>query len=283
MQSIYKTGACLKLFVSAFILLFINSVYAKAPDFLENAEYSFGMGGGITYLNDYIGSDESSAYVFPFPFVYFKNEHLKIDRNVFEGNIFTNKKWHLAFDAAGNLPVNSDDNKVRAGMPDLDWVGEIGPSIEYYIQGDAQSKNKLYIDWSVRKAIATDFKYIDNIGWVSQLSLTQKYVVQQKIKGGDVVIDSSVSALYNSSQYSGYYYNVLTEYETTERQQYRASSGYAGFRLAIGGTWRKNNYWIGIFTRYSNIGNTAFEHSPLVKKNHNLLAGIAVSYIFLDN
>nr|WP_286133395.1 MipA/OmpV family protein [Colwellia sp. UCD-KL20] len=98
-----------------------------------------------------------------------------------------------------------------------------------------------------------------------------------------MVIDSSVSALYNSSQYSGYYYNVLTEYETTERQQYRASSGYAGFRLAISGTWRKNNYWIGVFTRYSNIGNTAFEHSPLVKKNHNLLAGIVVSYIFLDN
>ncbi len=89
--------------------------------------------------------------------------------------------------------------------------------------------------------------------------------------------------MYNSSQYSGYYYNVLTEYETTERQQYRASSGYAGFRLAISGTWRKNNYWIGVFTRYSNIGNTAFEHSPLVKKNHNLLAGIVVSYIFLDN
>lgn len=162
----------------------IHNVNAKAPSFLQNAQYTLGMGAGVTYLNDYIGSDESTAYAFPFPFVYFKNDHLKIDRNAFEGNIFTNKKWHLAFDAAGNLPVDSEANKARMGMFDLDWVGEIGPSIEYYIQGDTQSKNKLYIDWSVRKAIATDFKHINHIGWVSQFSLTQRYAVQQKVQGG---------------------------------------------------------------------------------------------------
>jgi len=265
-----------------FVLLCINA-NAKETNFLTNAQYAVGMGAGVTYLNDYIGSDESSPYLFPFPYIYFKNDNFKIDRNAFEGNIFTSDKWHLAFDAAGSLPVKSKDNKARMGMSDLDWVGEIGPSIEYYIQGNTLTENKLYVDLSFRKAIATDFEHVNHIGWVSQLSLSQKYKVPHRIFGGDLVIDSSISALYNSTQYSRYYYDVNTEDVTDFRSKYRASSGYAGFRLAIGGTWRKNNYWLGAFTRYSNINHSTFEHSPLVKKSHNFLAGIAVSYIFLDN
>jgi outer membrane scaffolding protein for murein synthesis (MipA/OmpV family) len=261
------------------------NTYASAKEnaFIKNAQYSIGMGAGVTYLNDYIGSDESNAYVFPFPFIYFKSDKFKIDRNAFEGNVFTNKKWHLSFDVAGSLPVNSKNNKAREGMPDLDWVGEMGPSIEYYVQGDTSSNNRLYIDWSIRKAVATNFKHINSIGWVSQLSLNQKYQVPRKIFGGDFVIDSSISVLYNSSQYSRYYYDVSIEHENYLREQYTASSGYAGVRLAIGGTWRKDNYWIGVFTRYSNLNGVAFENSPLVKKNHNVLFGFAVSYIFLSN
>jgi len=247
----------------------------------KNAHYAIGFGVGITHLNDYVGSDETRTFAFPMPYIYYKNDDFTLDRNAFEGNLFSSDKWHLSIDAAGSLPAK--DNQARAGMPDLDWVGEFGTSLEYYISGNHDSRNKLFIDWSVRKAIATDFTGIDNAGWVSQITLNQNHVLNNKILGGDVAIDARASIIYNSQRYNDYFYGVSEAFQTPNRDIYNAKSGYGGFRLAIGSTWRKDNLWFAVFTRYSNINGATFETSSLVKQQHSLLAGVAFSYIFIEH
>lgn len=262
----------------------LSTAHAEKPSssFLgTNAKYTFGFGAGVTYLNDYIGSDETSVYAFPVPYIYYKSDEFKIDRNAFEGELFTGNKWHIAIDAAGAIPVK--DNKARIGMPDLDWVGEIGPSLEYYFEGTHDSADHMFVDWSVRKAIATDFKGIDDAGWVSQLSVNYKATPQINVFGGSIVFNASASLMYNSSKYADYYYGVSNEFSTSTRTAFVTNSGYAGLRLAIGSTWRKNNVWLGVFTRYSNIKDTTFETSSLVNTTHSVIAGVAVSYIFLEN
>lgn len=248
----------------------------------SSTHYSIGVGLSMMTIDDYIGADESQFYLLPTPYLYYQSDSVVIDRNAFEGNLFNSKKWHLAVDAAGSIPVDSSKNKTRQGMDDLDWVGELGPSLEYYFDGDSRALNRTYIDFSVRKAISTDFKKISDTGWSGQISLNNKKQLSTEVLGGKTVIDSTVAILFYSDRYAQYFYSVAPQYANEERSQYSASGGYAGARLSLGGTWRRDNIWLGVFTRYTQLNNAAFEQSPLVKSNSNLLVGLSISYIFME-
>jgi outer membrane scaffolding protein for murein synthesis (MipA/OmpV family) len=248
----------------------------------NTAHYSIGFGVSMMTIDDYIGADESRFYFIPTPYIYYQNDSVVIDRNAFEGDLFNNKKWHLALDAAGSIPVDSSKNKTRQGMDDLDWVGELGPSLEYYFAGDSRSQNRTFIDFSVRKAVHTDFKKIADAGWTSQISLNNKYQFNADILGGRTIIDSSVAALFYSDKYAQYFYSVSADDAKDNRAEYSAKGGYAGIKVSFGGTWRRENIWLGLFTRYTYLKNTSFDDSPLMKSNANLLIGLSVSYIFME-
>jgi outer membrane scaffolding protein for murein synthesis (MipA/OmpV family) len=248
----------------------------------NTAHYSIGFGVSMMTIDDYIGADESRFYLIPTPYIYYQNDSVVIDRNAFEGDLFNSEKWHLALDAAGSIPVDSDRNKTRQGMDDLDWVGELGPSLEYYFAGNSRSQNRTFIDFSVRKAIHTDFKKIADAGWTSQISVNNKYQFNTDIFGGKTIIDSSVATLFYSDRYAQYFYSVAPDEVSAERAQYSAKGGYAGVRVSFGGTWRRKNIWLGLFTRYTHLNNTSFDDSPLIKSNTNLLIGLSVSYIFME-
>lgn len=256
--------------------------HVVANEHPPQTHYSIGVGLSMMTIDDYIGADESQFYLLPTPYLYYQSDSVVIDRNAFEGNLFNTKKWHLALDAAGSIPVDSSKNKARQGMDDLNWVGELGPSLEYYFAGDSRSLNRTYIDLSVRKAINTDFKNISDTGWTGQISVNNKRQLEADFLGGKTVIDSSIAILFYSDKYAHYFYSVAPQHVNEQRAQYNATGGYAGAKLSLGGTWRRDNIWLGIFTRYTQLNNTAFEDSPLVKSNTNLLIGLSVSYIFLE-
>ena len=252
----------------------------EAPE--STSSYSFGVGISMMTINDYIGADESQFYIFPTPYIFYQSDTLIIDQNAFTGELFESKRWHLAVDAAGSIPVNSDKNAARLGMTDLDWVGELGPSLEYYFAGDSRSKNRTYVDFSIRKAINTDFKQISDTGWTGQVSLNNKYQFKTSLLGGETILDSTVALLFHSDKYAQYFYSVTEAEANATRTEYNAQGGYAGARLSLGGTWRSGNVWIGVFTRYTYLSKTSFVDSPLVKSTSNLLIGMSVSYIFKE-
>lgn len=275
----------LKIFL---LLLFIHNASANDNMNLEgNIEktphYSLGIGLSMFTIDDYIGANESHSYLFPTPYVYYQSDSIVIDRNTFEGDLFESKKWHLSLDAAGYLPVDSDENKAREGMSDLDWVGELGLSLEYYLSGHSRSKNRAYVDFSLRKAISTNFKDISDIGWTGQISLRNEYQFKSLFFGGSTTLDSTAGLLFYSDKYSQYYYSVSRDEANDARMEYDAKGGYAGVRLALGGTWRRDNIWVGLFTRYTYLSQASFEDSPLIKSTSNLLVGVVVSFIFLEN
>lgn len=248
----------------------------------KTVHYSIGFGVSMMTIDDYIGADESQFYLIPTPYIYYQSDSVVIDRNAFEGDLFNNNKWHLAVDAAGSIPVDSSKNEARKGMSDLDWVGELGPSLEYYFAGDSRSLNRTYVDFSIRKAINTDFKKISDMGWTGQISLNNKHQLSTDVFGGRTTLDSAAGLLFYSDKYTQYFYSVSSYDANEERAQYHATGGYAGARLSLGGTWRRENIWLGIFTRYTHLKNTSFENSPLVKSTSNLLIGLSVSYIFIE-
>lgn len=264
----------------------LNLSANEQNDLIKNEEktlrYSLGAGVSMMAIDDYIGADESQFYLLPTPYIFYQSDTVVIDQNAFTRDVFENKKWHLSVDAAGSIPVDSDKNKTREGMNDLHWVGELGPSLEYYFSGDSRSQDRTYLDFSIRKAINTDFKKISDTGWTGQVSLNNKYQFKTDIWNGKTILDSTVALLFHSDKYAQYFYSVSSDETNSTRAAYSAKGGYAGARLSLGGTWRSGNIWIGLFTRYTYLNNSSFEDSPLVKSSSNLLVGMSISYIFKE-
>jgi outer membrane protein len=79
------------------------------------------VGAGVAYarLPDYRGSDEAHGYVLPFPYLVYRGDFFKADREGMRALFFSSKYAELDFSAGATVPVNSTRNRARAGMPDL--------------------------------------------------------------------------------------------------------------------------------------------------------------------
>jgi len=67
---------------------------------------------------EYRGSDQRQTYALPIPYVVYRGERLKIDRQKVRGLLFSSDIAELDFSVSGTVPVKSRDNRARQEMPD---------------------------------------------------------------------------------------------------------------------------------------------------------------------
>ena len=140
---------------------------APLPESLLAAADALLLGIGVTglYFPDYPGSDQSSPYVLPFPYFVYRGEILKADRHGLRGVFFDTDRIELNLSLGASLPVKSDDNRARQGMPDLQPTVELGPSIDIHLWRTANRRYQLDLRLPVRMAV-TASGGVDDIGWV---------------------------------------------------------------------------------------------------------------------
>ena len=77
-----------------------------------------GLGFTVLDFADYRGSDERSQFILPIPYVIYRGEALKIERDRVRGLFFEYERVTAQLSLGGSVPVNSEDNAARQGMPD---------------------------------------------------------------------------------------------------------------------------------------------------------------------
>lgn len=261
-----------------FILIFISCML---PATEQSKKLELGLGAFSTQLPHYLGSDQSDIYLVPLPYVYYLDDTFKVDRNQFTGKLWQNHNFYLDLSASGGVKVNSEDNNARAGMNDLDWVFELGPSIKYYFTGDPQQSSFWYAELFTRKATATDFQSLTDIGWRYGPSMTfqQAYSYLQ----GEIEFTSRFNINFSDSKYLNYYYGVSDEFSHASRSVFENVSGYSGSDLSVGLTYKTGAWWFGGFARYYNFYSANQSDSPLVLQNSNWALGFGVAWVFYQN
>lgn len=257
-----------------YLLLTLFSTFSFGASKLE-------VGGGI-FMADiphYLGSDQSEQYVLPVPYIRYQSDDLDIDRNSFTGYLWQQGNLHLDISAGVSIAVDSKDNTAREGLDDLDWVFELGPSLNYYLMGTPQTKRHLYFGLFTRKAMATDFGSVTNVGWhygpsiyfESPLLVTNSYELSTSIRA---------NANFADDRYLNYYYSISLLDSSAERAEFNNHSGYSGSDLSVGINFDTKKYWLGGFVKYDYLANTKQQHSPLVKQNSNISLGFGVAWKF---
>ena len=249
---------------------------------LRAAEIELGAGTFFTSLPKYLGSEEQNSYTLPFPYFYYRSDKLEIERNSFTRYFWQQNNWYLDFSATGNLPVESKKTKIRKAMPDLDFVGQLGPEIKHYLIGSPNSAEQFSVAFNIRKAVATDLTYLSSVGWHSSIAIAYNTKLPA-IFNGELELNTRLNLNAADHNYLDYYYGVKPQYQTTQRSYYTATSGYFNHGLSFGLTWQKEAIWMGGFLKYNSLSNSKIQTSPLVTDTENWSFGLGLVWIFYRN
>jgi len=255
---------------------------AGAPAHAElRPEWEFGLGATALSLPDYRGSDESRGYLLPLPYLIYRGERFRVDRQGIRGIFFESDRVEVNLSLNATPPVDSDDNRARQGMPDLDPTLEIGPRIDYRLVSNRVEEWALELRVPLRAAIATDFSHTKGVGFVfsPHLSLTTRPV----LGGVKWNFGAQAGPLFATREYHQYFYGVDEPSATPERPAYAADGGYSGAFALVSLSRRFPRVWVAAFARYDTLKGAVFEDSPLVRRDYAFMAGIAVAWVFAES
>jgi outer membrane scaffolding protein for murein synthesis (MipA/OmpV family) len=230
-----------------------------------------GLGVAPITFPDYRGADEQSNYVLPLPYFVYRGERLQVDRNGPRGILFDTKRLQLDLSLNASIPVESDDNEARRGMPDIDPTLEIGPVLKYYLTDeDAPLASRL-------KLPVRGHRHRFQLARLRRLDGIARIVVGGPRGSGRMGLKPRYRPIFADASYHDHFYGVASEFAAPQRPAYGGEGGYSGAIILFGGTRRYRKFWLGAFVRYDNLSGTAFEDSPLFKSEHALSAGFGVA------
>jgi outer membrane scaffolding protein for murein synthesis (MipA/OmpV family) len=257
-------------------LLKIDPILAE-----EKPLWEMGVGVAALYLPDYRGSDEGRFYALPYPYLIYRGDILRVDRDRISGRIFATDRLLLDVSFYGSLPVDSDDNNARRGMPDLDPTFEVGPALNLMLLKDDRDRYKLSMTLPVRAVFSTDFSNLRREGWVFAPRLNLE--VKDIISDSGVNLGLSAGPLFADRDYHDYFYTVKPRYATPWRSAYASSSGYSGLTVTLGLDKTLKSLIIHAFISADFMEGATIKDSPLVTKNHSIMGGVTISWVFFKS
>lgn len=237
-----------------------------------------GLGFGSQLLADYRGSTSYQVQAIPFPYLVYRGDFLKADRDGVRGEFFRSHKVELNLSVDGALNGDSDDNDLREGMPELDSAFELGPSLNINLTGDDFDQG-----WVLRLPLRAVYTIgddgINDIGYLANPRLT--YRKKNLIDHWDASFN--LGLLYGSNRYHEYYYSVQPEFARIDRPVYDADEGYSGVFMRWSMKKKVRNIWYGFSLRYDNLSGATFKNSPLVETDDYVSLSLAMAWVFWES
>jgi MipA family protein len=255
------------------VLLALSASAAHAE---EKPLWEFGLGIGGLEFPDYRGSDETKVFPVPVPYVVYRGRFLKADRDGVRGRLFDREQAELSLSVNATIPVDSEDNSARRGMPDLKPTIEIGPSFDVHLWRSADRDVKLDLIMPLRVPITLESSP-HSLRWLFAPRLNIDFENFAGHAGWE--FGAGVGPVFASDKFHQYFYSVPARFATAERPEYRADGGYSGMHLLAAVSKRFPKYWVGAFLRYDWLGGAEFEDSPLVRRQSYFAGGFGIAWM----
>ncbi len=235
------------------------------------------MGLVVLQFPAYRGSAQRSTLVLPVPYLEYRGDFFKADRQGLRGELFDSERVELSVSLSGSPPTKSDQITLRKDMPDLNPSVEIGPQLNVLLSAPANKSTTLKLRIPLRQGMTLESKP-RNAGLTFSPNLNLDIVNPWGLSGAN--LGFVVGPIFTSQKQNDYFYSVEAAYATPTRPVYQARSGYAGSQFLVSLSRRMGDVWVGSYVRYDNLRGAVFADSPLVATRNYVTAGIAVSYIF---
>lgn len=237
------------------------------------------VGGG--YLADYPGANQNHLRFLPVPYFLYRGTVLRADeREGVRVRMALAERVLLEASFAGSFPVHSTDNTARQGMPDLDWLGEVGPRLAFLFT-DPKAPARLRLLVPFRAVFSTNLENIHHRGFsLSPGWMLDSFNVIRPHWRGLALLSSTFA----DRELSAYFYDVVPEFARTDRPIYDARAGYLGSDLTLALTIPfdgRFRFFTG--TQFSYRDGSANTVSPLFKSRHGYGIFIGIAYTLFQS
>ena len=242
----------------------------------EKPLWELGLGLFAVKLPAYRGAAETSDDVLPTPYVVYRGEYFKADKDGVRGVLFDSDLLEINLSIAASPPVNSGKIRIRRDMPDLRSSLELGPSIDVKLWESSNHDTKLRLFVPIRAAftLESDPQFI---GW--QFTPRLNLDVSDPLGLQGWTLGMVGGPVFGSREQHSYFYGVAPQHSTGGRPAYEARAGYAGLQL-LSALWKRfPAFWVGGFVRYDDVRGAVFENSPLVTQKSGFSGGVAISWV----
>lgn len=237
-------------------------------------EVGFFLGGAR--LPDYPAAGQSQTRVLPLPYVIYRGDVFKIGDGGgvrAEADITDRIEFSLGF--SGSFDSDSEDNRAREGMPDLDLLAEAGPAVAFRLT-PRKSDLQAVLSLEARAVISLDF---DDIGYQG-IAVNPKLTVQHRdFLGSGLGLYLSAGPVWGFDGVNEYFYEVEPRFARAGRPAYRAEEGYVGTRANIGvSAMVSENVRLFAGTQISYHGGAENEDSPLFREKWTVGVGAGLTW-----
>jgi outer membrane scaffolding protein for murein synthesis (MipA/OmpV family) len=243
----------------------------------EKPLWEVGMGVMSVQLPAYRGSVDSSSEVLPIPYLVYRGEYVKADKDGLRGVLFDSDQFEVNLSLAASPPVSSSKVAARHDMPDLSSTLELGSSVDVKLWQSADSTTHLKLFVPMRAAFTVE-RQPRYVGW--QFTPRINLDLENPLGLQGWTLGSVAGPVFGSREQHEYFYGVAPQYASAQRPAYDARGGYAGLQVLTAMWKRFPSYWVGGFVRYDNVSGAVFENSPLVTQRAGFSGGFAVSWVF---
>lgn len=215
----------------AALALCLAAAAAQAEDApREKPLWELGIAAGGGWLPDYPAAGQNHLNAIGLPYVVYRGDFFRSDeKGLLRGRFVTSKDFELDISLVGSFSADSDDNDARRGMPDLDYLVELGPRIQWTLARAAKWA-KLDFELPVRAVFSTDLKGVDHQGFLAQPELAYQH---GNFLDSGLALKLGLSASFADAELQDYFYGVEPQFATASRPAYEADAGYLGSRLQL--------------------------------------------------
>ncbi len=241
--------------------------------------WEIGLGVAGFYLPDYRGASQARGHALPFPVVIYRGERLQADRDGLRGRLFDTDRIELDLSLGGALPVRSAHNDARRGMPSLDPVLEIGPSLVLRLARSAEHRHGVELRLPARAAYAVDGRGLHGVG----AAFTPHVRAFWRDAAWNWNVDAAAGPLFASRAFHRYVYGVEPDYATPQRPAYEPRGGYAGAQVTVTVSGRREALRMLGFLRAEALSGAVYASSPLVRRSTHLIVGFGIGAVLAES
>ena len=226
---------------------------------------------GLAILPTYPASDQTRFEILPLPYFTYRGEVIRSDdKGLLRGRLFKSEVTEIDISLAAAFDVDSSDNRARVGMPDLDWLGEIGPRLEFTLAraGDVRIEFEL----PVRAVVSTNFT--NRANYQGLIVVPELAYQHDDFLGVGARFKFGVSTAFANADLQSLFYAVPAAFASAARPAFTAKGGYMGSKIQISAS-RRFGERIRVVSalRFDCYKGAANEKSPLFRESSTTTLG----------
>jgi len=225
-------------------------------------KWELGVAAAAGAVPDYPASDNYSPQAIPFPYFAFRGRVFHSDEN--GARLQANVRSNVELDVSGGaaFAAQSKSTGARVGMPDLDYLLELGPNLKITLDRPSPASRWL-LELPLRAVASFSGLHAGYQGLVFNPDIG---IHTRSLLGSRWNAYADIGPDFASARYQQYFYQVEAQYALPDRPEYLAHGGYFGSTLELGAGHKLGQHLrVFFYGRVDDYAGARSEDSPLFK------------------